>query len=71
MPCTASREETRIIEYFTPDYDKLIKVAEPDESKLHEFYEQNKRQYMALGAAQGQRAAADARGGHGAHDGDG
>jgi peptidyl-prolyl cis-trans isomerase D len=42
------REEQRVIEYFTPDYEKHIKVAEPDESKLQEFYEQNKRQYLAL-----------------------
>ena len=41
------REETRVIEYFTPDYDKLIKIADPDDAKLQEFYEQNKRQYIA------------------------
>lgn len=40
------REETRVIAYFTPDYDKLVKVAEPDETKLREHYEQNKRQYV-------------------------
>jgi len=39
-------EETRVIEFMTPDYDKLIKVAEPDEAKLKEYYEQNKRQFM-------------------------
>ena len=37
-----------MIEYFTPDYDKHIKIADPDDSKLQEFYEQNKRQYIAL-----------------------
>jgi peptidyl-prolyl cis-trans isomerase D len=42
------REETRVIEYFTPDYDKHIKIADPEESKLQEFYDQNKRQYIAL-----------------------
>ena len=42
------REEGRTVEYFTPDYDKQIKVAEPDEVKLQEYYEQNKRQYLAL-----------------------
>jgi peptidyl-prolyl cis-trans isomerase D len=42
------REETRVVEYFTPDYDKHIKIADPDDSKLQEFYEQNKRQYIAL-----------------------
>ncbi len=40
------REETRVIAHFTPDYDKLVKVAEPDETKLREHYEQNKRQYV-------------------------
>jgi peptidyl-prolyl cis-trans isomerase D len=40
------RDETRVIEFFTPDYDKLVKVAEPDEAKLKEFYEQGKRQFM-------------------------
>jgi peptidyl-prolyl cis-trans isomerase D len=40
------RDETRIIAHFTPDYDKLVKVAEPDEAKLREHYEQNKRQYV-------------------------
>jgi len=40
------REETRAIEFFTPGYDKLVKIAEPDEAKLKEHYEQNKRAYM-------------------------
>ena len=40
------RDETRVIEFFTPDYDKLIKIAEPDEAKLKEYYDQNKRQFM-------------------------
>jgi peptidyl-prolyl cis-trans isomerase D len=40
------REETRVIEFLTPDYDKLIKTAEPDDAKLREYYEQNKRQFM-------------------------
>jgi len=40
------REQTRVIEHFTPDFDKLIKMAEPDEAKLTEYYEQNKRQFM-------------------------
>jgi peptidyl-prolyl cis-trans isomerase D len=39
-------EERRVIEHFTPDYDKLIKTPDPDEAKLKEFYEQNKRQFM-------------------------
>jgi peptidyl-prolyl cis-trans isomerase D len=39
-------EERRVIEYFTPDYDKLIKTPDPDEARLKEYYEQNKRQFM-------------------------
>ena len=39
------RDETRVIEFFTPDYDKLIKVPEPGEAKLQEYYEQNKRSF--------------------------
>jgi peptidyl-prolyl cis-trans isomerase D len=42
------REQTRVIEYITPDYDKHIRIADPDDSKLQEYYEQNKRQYIAL-----------------------
>jgi peptidyl-prolyl cis-trans isomerase D len=40
------REETRVIEFFTPDYDKLMKIAEPDEARLREYYDQSKRQFM-------------------------
>jgi peptidyl-prolyl cis-trans isomerase D len=40
------RDETRVIESFTPDYDKLIKIAEPDAARLKEFYDLNKRQFM-------------------------
>ena len=42
------REQTRVVEYIVPDYDKHIKIADPDDTKLQEFYEQNKRQYIAL-----------------------
>lgn len=42
------REQERVIEYTIPDYDKHIKIADPDDSKLQEFFEQNKRQYLAL-----------------------
>jgi peptidyl-prolyl cis-trans isomerase D len=42
------REETRVVEYFTPDYDKHIKLADPDDAALQAFYDQNKRQYLAL-----------------------
>jgi peptidyl-prolyl cis-trans isomerase D len=38
--------ETRVIEYISPDFDKLIKVAAPDDSKLREYYEQNKGQFL-------------------------
>ncbi|RTL69976.1 MAG: peptidylprolyl isomerase [Hyphomicrobiales bacterium] len=40
------RNETRVAEYFTPDYDKVIKVPEPDEARLKTHYEQNLSQYM-------------------------
>ena len=41
------REERRVIEFFTPDFDKLITLAEPEESKLTEYYEQNKARFTA------------------------
>jgi len=40
------RDETRVIEFLTPDYDKLIKAPEPDEARLKEHYEQFKRQFV-------------------------
>jgi peptidyl-prolyl cis-trans isomerase D len=40
------REETRDIDYLAPDFDKLIKSEPLDETKLREFYEQNKRQFV-------------------------
>jgi peptidyl-prolyl cis-trans isomerase D len=40
------RDETRVIEFFTPDYDKLVKAPEPDEAKLKEYYDQFKRQFV-------------------------
>jgi peptidyl-prolyl cis-trans isomerase D len=40
------RNQTRVIEFFTPDFDKLIKIAEPDEARVREYYESNKRQFM-------------------------
>jgi peptidyl-prolyl cis-trans isomerase D len=40
------REETRVIEHFTPDYDKLIKLPEPGEAELKAYYEDSKRQFM-------------------------
>lgn len=42
------RDETRVVEFVAPDYQKLIKKAEPTDSQLREFYEQNLRQYIAL-----------------------
>jgi peptidyl-prolyl cis-trans isomerase D len=41
------REERRVIEFFTPDFDKLVTMAEPEESKLTEYYEQNKARFTA------------------------
>lgn len=41
------REETRVIDYISPDFDKLVKVADPDESKLREYHEQHRRQFVA------------------------
>jgi peptidyl-prolyl cis-trans isomerase D len=38
--------ETRVIEFLNPDYGKLIKTPEPDDAKLREYYEQNKRQFV-------------------------
>lgn len=38
--------ETRVIEFMNPDYDKLVKTPEPDDAKLREYYEQNKRQFV-------------------------
>ena len=40
------REETRAIEHVTIDPAKAVTVPEPDEAKLKETYEQNKRQFM-------------------------
>lgn len=40
------REETRVIEFLVPDFDKHIKVVDPDEAKLKEYFEQNQRQYV-------------------------
>jgi peptidyl-prolyl cis-trans isomerase D len=42
------REEKRDIQYFTPDVEKLVKVPAADDAGLNAFYEQNKRQYVAL-----------------------
>jgi peptidyl-prolyl cis-trans isomerase D len=41
------REETRVAEYFTPDYAKHVTVAEADDGAILQFYEQNKRRYVA------------------------
>ena len=40
------RNEERVIEYVTVDPDKLVKVAEPDDAKLKEYYDANKRAFM-------------------------
>jgi peptidyl-prolyl cis-trans isomerase D len=41
------REERRVLEFFTPDFDKLIKLAEPDDNKLREYYGDNKSRFTA------------------------
>lgn len=41
------REETKTIAYITLDAQKAGKVPEPDEAKLREYYEQNKRAFVA------------------------
>lgn len=41
------REETRKVAYLTLDPEKSAKVEAPDEAKLKEYYEQNKRQFVA------------------------
>src|SRR5689334_19639563 len=41
------REERRVIDFFTPDFDKLIKLAEPEESKLREYFNDNKARFTA------------------------
>lgn len=41
------REETRTIDYIALDAEKVGKVAEPEEGKLREYYEQNKRAFVA------------------------
>ncbi len=41
------REETRVIEHVTLDAAKVVKVAEPDDAKLKEYYEANKKQFVA------------------------
>ena len=41
------REETRVIEHVTLDPAKVVKLAEPDEAKLKEFYDGNKRQFVS------------------------
>lgn len=40
------REETRTVEHFKFDAEKAVTVADPDEAKLKETYEQNKRQFV-------------------------
>lgn len=42
----AWREEARVVEFVQIDADKVIKVADPDEVKIKETYEQNKSQFV-------------------------
>ncbi|HEU0061509.1 MAG TPA: SurA N-terminal domain-containing protein [Hyphomicrobiaceae bacterium] len=41
------REERRVIDFFTPDFDKLIKLGEPDDAKLRAYYDENKARFTA------------------------
>ncbi|MEQ1647496.1 MAG: SurA N-terminal domain-containing protein [Hyphomicrobiaceae bacterium] len=41
------REEKRVIEFVTIDPAKTVKVADPDDVKLKEYFEANKRQFVA------------------------
>jgi peptidyl-prolyl cis-trans isomerase D len=43
----AYNEEQRVIEHVVLDPAKVVKLAEPDEAKLKEYYEVNKRQFVA------------------------
>jgi len=40
------REEKRVVSHFQIDADKVVKVDEPDETKLKAHYEENKAQFM-------------------------
>lgn len=42
----AYKSETRNVDSFTIDADKVIKVADPDDAKLKEAYEASKQKYM-------------------------
>jgi peptidyl-prolyl cis-trans isomerase D len=39
------KEETRVLEFFTPDFDRLVKVAEPDAAKIKAYYDSNRRRF--------------------------
>ena len=55
------REETRVIEFLTPDYDKLIKVARARRGQAAGVLRAEQAPVHDARAAQDQRAAADAR----------
>ncbi len=40
------REETRVIEFVTIDPAKVVKVADPEDAKLKEYYEANKQRFV-------------------------
>lgn len=42
----AYSDEARIIEHITVDADRAVKIADPDDAKLLETYEANKRQFV-------------------------
>lgn len=41
------REETRVIEHVTLPVAKVVKLPEPDDAKLKEYYEANKKQFVS------------------------
>jgi peptidyl-prolyl cis-trans isomerase D len=41
------RNEKRVIEHVTPDFSKLVTIAEPSQEKLKEFFQQTRGQYVA------------------------
>jgi peptidyl-prolyl cis-trans isomerase D len=42
------RNETRVIEHLTPDFTKQVTIPEPPKEKLEAYFEENKRNYVAL-----------------------
>ncbi|HWB46599.1 MAG TPA: SurA N-terminal domain-containing protein [Hyphomicrobiaceae bacterium] len=40
------RDETRVIQFIAPDFERLVKVAPPDDAKLKDYYEHNKQLFV-------------------------